>query len=165
LKRVGNLNPKQNNFMRHGKKIPLAEARKNIRKFVDDEVKRSGKHESDLVVGHRIGLTLMKKFMEDIEELRANHVEIDSVRIYYAKSNRLTVNDEYDVVMVPVLSNGSDYYHVYDKPGSTRVAAAASVAALTSSTATSSVIGSSTPCPNVCSITTANVVSAIGATP
>jgi hypothetical protein len=106
----------------------------------------------------------MKKFMEDIEELRANHVEIDSVRIYYAKSNRLTVNDEYDVVVVPVLSNGADYYHVYDKPGSTRVSAAASVEALASS-ATSSVIGSSTPCPNVCSITTTRVVSAIGATP
>lgn len=150
--------------MRHGKKIPLVEAKMNIRKFVDDEVKRSGKHESDLVVGHRIGLTLMKKFMEDIEELRANHVEIDSVRIYYAKSTRFTVNDEYDVVMVPVLSNGSDYYHVYDKPGSTRVAAAANVAALASAT-TSSVIGSSTPCPNVCSITTANVVSAVRATP
>jgi hypothetical protein len=150
--------------MRHGKKIPLAEAKKNIRKFVDDEVKRSGKHEKDLVVGHRIGLTLLKKFMEDIEELRTSHVEIDSVRIYYAKSSRLTVSDEYDVVMVPVLSDGSDYYHVYDKPRSNRLAAAASVAALASAT-TSSVIGSSTPCPNVCSITTANVVSAIRATP
>jgi hypothetical protein len=151
--------------MRHGKKIPLVEAKMNIRKFVDDEVKRSGKHESDLVVGHRIGLSLMKKFMEDIEELRANHVEIDSVRIYYAKSTRLTVSEEYDVVMVPVLSDGSDYYHVYDKPRSSRVTAAASVAALASTATTSSVIGSSTPCPNVCSITTANVVSVVRATP
>ncbi|HEY8934800.1 MAG TPA: hypothetical protein VIM65_06245 [Cyclobacteriaceae bacterium] len=152
--------------MRHGKKIPLADAKKNIRKFVDDEIKRSGKHERDLVVGHRISLTLMKKFMEDIDLLIAEDAKIDSVRIYYAKSKRLTVTDDYDVVIVPVLTDGSDYYHVYDKPGSTRVSAAASVAALASATTTtSSVIGSSTPCPNVCSITTASVVSAISATP
>jgi hypothetical protein len=132
--------------MTHGKELQLADAKKNIRNFVDDEIKKTGKQEKDIVVGHRMDLALIKKFMADIDAI--GNAKIDSIRIYYAKSTRSIVADEYDVVVVPVLTDGNDYYPVYERPTAPGVAVK-TMATAGSSTA-GAVIGLSTPCPNVC---------------
>ena len=131
--------------MANGKDITLGEAKGNIRTYVDDEIKRTGKPEIDLVVGHLLDLSLMQNFMTEINSLNGQGKNITGIRIYYAKSTRLTVTKEYDVVVVPVRADGTDYYPVYDRP---KASSTMSVAAAPPTDPGG--VGGSTPCPNVC---------------
>jgi hypothetical protein len=132
-------------FMAHGKELSQEEAQKNIRKFVDDEIKRTGQPEKDIAVGHLLDLSLVEKLMADIRTLIAKGVPINGIRVYYAKSKLSMVSpEEYDVVVVPVLSSGNDYYNVYNRPVATATATGALGGGGTG------VIGGATPCPNVC---------------
>ncbi len=135
--------------MANGKEIDLADAKKYIRKFVNDEIARTGKPEIELVVGHLMDLSLMKKFITHIEGLNSKGNHIDGVRIYYAKRPDLTTGtDVYDIVLVPVLMDGNDYYHVYDRP--TSLASATTMASTSTTTAGSGILSDTRPCPNQC---------------
>jgi len=139
--------------MANGKEIDLTDAQRYIRKFVDDEMARTGKPEIELVVGHLMDLTLLRKFLADIERLNGQSKHIDGVRIYYAKRpDATTGTDVYDVVLVPTLTDGMDYFNVYQRPTTLKTPSAST---LTSSTTTTTgsvgILSDTPPCPNLCS--------------
>ncbi len=122
---------------KHGSNISNDDAKQNILNYIND-YKHSNPSipENDMVVGHRFDFSLIQKFVEDIKGLIENGVDIDSIRIYYAKSTRTgDSNKLYDVVLVPTLSTGADYRIVYED---------------VINTPDKFILGHSTPCPNVC---------------
>jgi hypothetical protein len=74
--------------MAHGKNISIEYATSSIAKFVNHEISTSGKPEDQIVVGHRIDLSLMKRMIASIDELNSLGNEIDSIRIYHGINNR-----------------------------------------------------------------------------
>jgi hypothetical protein len=124
--------------MPHGETISLEDAQVSIRKYVDDEIARTGKLEREIVVGHRFDLALIKSFLAEIEKLISGGAPIDSIRVYLAKDRRGSLTtDDYDVIMVPTLSTEDDHHRVYIPKEKFL--------------ADPTIIGHSTPCPNVCS--------------
>lgn len=129
--------------MPNGKTISLIQAQQNIRAFVKQEQIRTLKDEKKIVVGQKIDLDVLKKFIEAIDH-HEKASEIDAIRIYFAKSTRggQYSKSEYDVVIVPVLRKnyGDDYdydlHAVYPRPEKDR--------------ADPIILGNSLPCPNVC---------------
>lgn len=123
--------------MSNGKPINVTSAKQIIRKYVDDTVAQTSTPEENLVVGHLFDFELIKGFIDSVSELIKQGENISGVRVYHAKSNRdgAISKVENDLVLVPVLSDGNDYYNVYPpRP--------ALVSPL--------IVGNSTPCPNVC---------------
>jgi hypothetical protein len=128
--------------MTHGKPIPLVEAQKNIRAFVNQERRRTWQNEQKIVVGQKLDLSVLKDFIKAIDE-HDQHDQIDAVRIYFAKSNRGGTHKQasYDIVLVPVLKAivgrpDRDLHAVYPGPDKT--------------VADPTIIGNALPCPNVC---------------
>lgn len=122
--------------MANGKKLSVNQAKPIIRKFIADEIQRTGLPENDIVVGHKFDLQLLRDFLTGIDNDPKKN-DIKAFRVYFAKSKRSSVEPEqYDVVIVPVLSNDEDLHRVYrlvgdDDPQDT-------------------ILGNSLPCPNVC---------------
>lgn len=124
--------------MSHGKNISVTFAKKSIKKFADQEVERTRIPEEEVVVGHKLDLTLMKTFIEKIDQLNNSGADIDSIRIYHGINNRdiSGSKENYDVILVPVHSNDKDYHSVYKLKNDDIIQP--------------TLIGKSTPCPNVC---------------
>ena len=123
--------------MPHGEPISLEDAQVSIRKYVDDEVARTHKPEQEIVVGHKFDLTLIKSFLAEIEKLISSGAPIDSIRVYLAKNKRGSLaTDYYDAIMVPTLNTDAAYHRVYETKEKFL--------------GDPTIIGRSTPCPNVC---------------
>lgn len=124
--------------MPHGKNISVNFAKKSIKRFADQEVLRTNKPEDQVVVGHKLDLSLVKTFLKHIEELNNSGADIDSIRIYLGINNREVAGsaENYDVILVPVHATDKDFHTVYKS--------------LTDDVIQPTLLGKSTPCPNVC---------------
>lgn len=130
--------------MSHGKNISVNHAIASIRKFVQQEIQRTGKEEKKIVVGHRIELSLIKTMMAEIDKLNDLGQDIDSLRIYFGiddRNGRVTP-EEYDVILVPTHSSDEDLHTIYKLQNK--------------EDELPTLIGNSTPCPNVCEQKTLN---------
>jgi hypothetical protein len=120
--------------MQNGKNLTIEEATLFIKAFERQETARQIPLE-ELAIGQKLDLDLIKRFILAIDshEQKAN---IDAVRIYLAKSTRSGLNKEhYDVVLVPVLKDGTDLHKIYDRDARA---------------ALPTLVGNALPCPNVC---------------
>jgi len=122
----------------NGNPILVDAAKTNIKKYVDDQVALTATPEAQLVVGHLFDFSLIEDFVNSISDLNTKGANISGIRIYHSKDNRegRIPNLENDLVIIPVLNDGTDYYDVYDRPH-TLIAGPL-------------ILSDSTPCPNVC---------------
>lgn len=121
----------------NGKNLSLEEAQKYIQAFenyqrINDRTFDSAK----LGIGQKFDLLKLRNFIHEID----NHVladKINAVRIYLARSDRDgTIEENYDVVLIPVLDTNEDLHKVYEEDPS--------IAPL------ATLLGKSSPCPSVC---------------
>jgi len=115
--------------------MSIDDATKAIKAFEKQELDREIKIE-DLAIGHRFDLQFLKDFIA-AEENHPKSKDIDSIRVYIARSKRKDQTKEfYDLIMIPVLKDGNDIHTIYQRDDK--------------SLELDTIIGNSLPCPNVC---------------
>jgi hypothetical protein len=127
--------------MPNGKKMEIGKATDNIHAFrleVEQVSAQLNLPPKELAIGQKFDLQLVKDFMTAIQRHNddpTKELDIDSIRIYLAKSHR-EGDEYYDVVIVPVLTNDKDLHKVYPKEGFVDEL--------------ETLLGEGLPCPNVC---------------
>ncbi|MDR7132555.1 hypothetical protein J2X69_004928 [Algoriphagus sp. 4150] len=123
---------------KNGSKVKLSFAKKSIKDYVKQEMTRSGREETRIVVAHQFDLSVIKDFIAEIDKINLGSDKIDSIRIYQGLDNREKTGDpdEYDLILVPTYASGNDFNTVYVQKAIEKELP--------------TLIGKSTPCPNVC---------------